>query len=621
MSEEKRALHFVSLKFDNSKPPEFQVKKDLEWVNFGTEAPYFNRYPDYCLNLFERANKHSAFIQAKAYFISGNGVTIDKTGLTVGDSSLMINELKEVNVFGETIGDILQKVTLDFEIHNGAYLEINWWKNRVGFDIAHIPFHSLRISPDEKKYFYSNDWKKSKSDQTKEKTEFREIPIYDPGNRVGKQIYALKGYTPGAKYYPKPNYLGVIPSAESEYEIANYHLKSIKSGFHIGTIISFIGRPTPEEQDEIERQLKEKFQGTDQAGSLLLQFTRDKDSKPEVTRLAPDELDKKFETLSKSIEQELTAGHHMMPILAGIKTEGQLGGRSEIDVAYEVFDKTYVRHRQNIIEKWINKLYEKYGFQGRIKFKKVSPISPFDYKDIFDRMDENEIREMAGLPPRKKPTQNTPQKMNADLPISESSILDEFEKAGEADEDFTILEDLGEAHMVFTKFAKEPSDFDKSVLSILSKDTLITNDKIAELLKVKPAQVEKSISSLEENGYLTTKEKNQQGVEVRKVRVTETGKELASESKIAEKKVMYKYDWRPEIPDSERNTNSHPSRQFCKKMMELSKSRFFSRAEIDSISSRVGINVWTFRGGWWNDNGVNSPSCRHIWKSYLVEKK
>ena len=61
-------------------------------------------------------------------------------------------------------------------------------------------------------------------------------------------------------------YSGVVVNEDyyqAEYEIANYHLNAIKSGFHIGTIITFVGKPTPTEQDEIERQLKNKFQGTD----------------------------------------------------------------------------------------------------------------------------------------------------------------------------------------------------------------------------------------------------------------------------------------------------------------------------------------------------------------------
>ena len=50
--------------------------------------------------------------------------------------------------------------------------------------------------------------------------------------------------------------------------------------------------------------------------------------------------------------------------------------------------------------------------------------------------------------------------------------------------------------------------------------------------------------------------------------------------------------------------------------------RLYSRAEIETISARLGYSVFDRRGGWWTKpNGQHSPSCRHIFYAQTVIKK
>ena len=123
-------MKFVNLQFNSTNPPVFKEVKDLEWITFGNERPYLNRYPDYLISLYLRSSKHRTLLDTKAYYLTGNGVTIDKEGLTVEKQSFLIDRLKNINENGESITDILEKVGVDFELFNGAYLEINWHRNK-----------------------------------------------------------------------------------------------------------------------------------------------------------------------------------------------------------------------------------------------------------------------------------------------------------------------------------------------------------------------------------------------------------------------------------------------------------------------------------------------------------
>jgi hypothetical protein len=58
----------------------------------------------------------------------------------------------------------------------------------------------------------------------------------------------------------------------------NYHLTAVRNNFVGSSIISFtMATPTLEEQEEIERQIKDKFTGTDNAGSIVLNFADSRD--------------------------------------------------------------------------------------------------------------------------------------------------------------------------------------------------------------------------------------------------------------------------------------------------------------------------------------------------------
>jgi len=74
--------------------------------------------------------------------------------------------------------------------------------------------------------------------------------------------------------------------------------------------------------------------------------------------------------------------------------------------------------------------------------------------------------------------------------------------------------------------------------------------------------------------------------------------------------VKYSYEWNEDVPEEERDTIGHPSRPFCKKLIEL--NRLYTRADIERISERLGYSVWDRKGG---------DGCRHRWVSEIVVKK
>jgi DNA-binding Lrp family transcriptional regulator len=66
------------------------------------------------------------------------------------------------------------------------------------------------------------------------------------------------------------------------------------------------------------------------------------------------------------------------------------------------------------------------------------------------------------------------------------------------------------------------------------------------------------------------------------------------------------------------------SRPFCSNLMKLSSNgKTWTFEAIDKMNNDLGLNVWDFRGGYYNNpsTGEIEPYCRHIWKAITKIKR
>lgn len=381
------------LNFGAHKVPTFKEAKGKDWILFGDEGEYKNRYPEYLLNLYRRSAKHHAIINSKKDYVVGQGWAVNAEGLDTMGLARLQQFIQEPNQY-ESLNDILEKVALDYELYNGFALEIVY--NQLNDKIAaiyHADFARYRSNEDGTKYYYSEDWKKHNP-------VVEEIDAFNWKEPSGKQLLYVKGYSPDCKYYPLPTYLGSTGYIELDVEIANFHLNAVKNNFVGGTIVSFYnGEPTLEEQEEIERQIKDKFTGTDNANSIVLNFADSRDRGVEIQQLNGNDFDKRFDILNKTVQREIYAGHSVTdPALFGIKEDGIFTSRNQLVDSFELFQNTYVNGRQQFIERVFNDLAAIQGLSNRLFIQDTEPISvQFSEATVTSVMTEAEIREKVGL--------------------------------------------------------------------------------------------------------------------------------------------------------------------------------------------------------------------------------
>lgn len=624
------------LNFAAQKVPDFKEERGKDWVSFGTEGEYKNRYPEYLLDLYRRSAKHNAIVNAKKDYVVGKGWGINEAGLNTERTAQIQEFLNRPNEY-EDMNAILEKVALDMELYNGFALEIVY--NQLNDKIAavyHADFARYRSNEDGSCYYYSEDWSKFRP-------EVEKIEAFDWKKPSGKQLLYVKVYHPDCKYYPLPTYLGSTAYIELDVEIANFHLNSIKNGFMGGTLINFYnGEPTAEEQESIERQIKDKFTNTDNANSIVLNFSDSKERGAEIQQLNGNDFDKRFEILNNTVQKEIYAGHQVVdPALFGIKEDGIFTSRAQLVDSFELFQNTYVNNRQQIIERVFNQLASLQGFENRLHIKETEPISvQFSEATVVSVMTQNEIREKMGLEPIEAPTEVAACKhgFNSDI---EQSIIKHFRETGSNDFEFVAKNRKGvDFTGVINKQQREDftrkywfadiDPIDTAILAILEEEPSTPFLDIAEALEIDTERLMGGVQSLSSIGAITILIEKVQDTTQRVVEVTEKGKELIKEIPPVQEEfvIRYVYAAREGLEPIIETT-----RDFCRDMIGMSATvdeandRDISQDRSDSLTwsltdiEQIGVaedrNVWQRGGGWWG----KSFHCRHEWVQVLMKRK
>jgi len=592
------ASNILYVKLNAFEIPEFKENKGKEWISYGND----NNFPNLLLDMYDNAPKHRAIVDGKADLIAGKGWNINNKAVSVLNAAKLIEFTQTINP-SESLYELTKKISLDLELFGGFYLQAIWNNLRTDFDLYHVDFSKIRTNKTQDKFFFSNDWKAY--NQSFEKTGFKEIEKFDPEKKTSG-IFYYKQYRPNQGVYPLPGYVAALKYIEIEKEIANFHLNNIKNGFVGGTLISFNnGQPTLEEQKEIEKQIKNKHTGTDNAGGVVLVFSEGKDKEPSVIPLRTNDFDKAFEVLNKTVTQEIFTGHRI--------TSGQLFGidgesafaRNVIRDASEFFQNTYVTPKQQTIEGIINDFANLINIDGKLTIIPLEIIG-VDYSEAFIQsvipieLLRKKVAERLGI------DLNEGQKFNKEL--TEDEVNSIFDKYGESLDGYEIIH----AEAIPNNFATITiTTLDKSIIDLLSEDNLISNKNIAEALKVDVNTVNEAIIKLVDNGMIVTVDNERN--------LTKKGESIKKlDSPIEEILVRYVYDKKPGI---EGEKIIPTTRDFCRKRLENPKQ--YTRQEIDSLTNDLDTDVWLTRGGWYHNpkTGLTSTSCRHIWQQVLIRKK
>lgn len=328
-----------------------------EWVLYGDD----NLYPQYLLHLLNNSSKHNAIVKRKTDLVAGGGWNVDDEFIK-----------NENNV--ETLNDIVIKNSYDLNLYGSFALAITWSKDRKSIArIKYIDPSKIRIAkeiedddkdPDRFQrqedgvpfYFVSGDWTQTR--KAKYKPELVQ-GFSEKWSDVPTQIIYVKEYRPQCEFYALPDYIASVNWIELDYEISNFHLQSVHQGFTPSMIINFNqGVPTEEEQRRLYKKIQAKYAGSDNGSKVFITFSEGGDSKPDFIPITLNDSDERFLMLEEHIMANLTMGHRIPSIIAGVSVEGKLGSTDEIIEQELLFQNQVISAKQELIERTYSMLQQ-----------------------------------------------------------------------------------------------------------------------------------------------------------------------------------------------------------------------------------------------------------------------
>jgi len=368
--------------FASAEIPKFLEKKNKNLVFFGED----NLYPYELIDLYNDSSTHNAVVNGKVGYIVGNGLESDNINVKKWLASANISE---------DWTSLLKRISLDYELFNGYAIEVV--KTRAGNQYFHLDFANIRLGLDGS-IKYAEDWITEKGTKNSKPT-IREFERYNPRDEEQRRgvIYHVD-YRPNLKHYPLPVYVGSLAEIRTDVQIGDYWLNEVENGFVGGTLIQH-NNGVPETEEEL-RSFEKSFQGKfgKATGTKIVHlFSPSKENSSEISSLNGNDLHERYLEMSRRVKESIFIGHRVTnPILFGVKEEGQLGARNELDLAYEIFTNTYVSERQNTLLATIKKVAL---FDLGISDIEIKPLKPIDAIDltsdiILANLDREEIREL-----------------------------------------------------------------------------------------------------------------------------------------------------------------------------------------------------------------------------------
>ena len=320
------------------------VRSGYDYVSWGKD----NRFPNDLYDMYQNSAILQSVINGTADYVFGSGV---------------ISAFDVVNDKYETLEDVVKRCVFDLLIFGGFAIQLMYKGGKVEA-MYWLDFQKCRKSEDEKKVYYSDDWGK----YAKKALEYN---AWTPGTDKGTCIFYYKGHkTRGI--YPVPTYIGALKSVKISTEISNFHLNNITKGFASNAVISFNnGEPDEDTKARIEKDVKEKFCGTDNAGSFLLLFNESKDNACEIAKIQDDKFDLKYDALAKSVKEDIFIAFRATPTLFGLPNENNGFSKQEYLESFELYNKTVVVPLQKDVER----AFKSIGFVIKFKTFKLDDTS------------------------------------------------------------------------------------------------------------------------------------------------------------------------------------------------------------------------------------------------------
>jgi hypothetical protein len=432
--------------------PKIVENKTDNFVAYGDDNNYFQ----FLIDRYNGSATNNAIINGMSEMIFGKG--LDAT-----DSSRKPEAYaKMITLFHD---DCVRRLASDLKLMGNCAIQVIYSKDRKSIArVEHIPVETLRAEKCNEKgeieaYYMHPDWANyKKSDKP------LRIEAFGYGN-APIQIYYIKPYKAGFKYYSPVDYQGGLQYAELEEEISNYHLNNIMNGLAPSMLINFNnGTPDPEQRQLIENRIYQKFSGSSNSGKFIMSFNDDPATAATIEPIQLSDAHNQYQFLSDESMRKIMVAHRVVsPMLLGVKDSSGLGNNAdELKTASILMDNTVIRPFQTLLINAFDDILSYNDISLNLYFKTLQPL---EFTELDNVMDAETREEETGV------------KMSAQVDFDDEQMLNSLD--GETiDAEWELVEKR--------EYSEDNEDVDTWANKLI-KEKKTSLQKLADFIKSKPS--------------------------------------------------------------------------------------------------------------------------------------
>lgn len=337
------------------------------WVNWGNR----NDYPIKLSELYFNSIVHKSCVDFGVTAILGDG--IDYQSMNMNETEVMPNNL-------QTWDELIRCLALDYILYGSYAFQIIRNKDGRTFSYYHQPISSVRCSPRDEEgnitsYWLCQDWTATGKYPPIEipRFGFQEEETINSGKPY---LFVYESYTPDLDYYTTPKYVGGIKAIMTELELIRYDLRAVKNNFSANGFLVLPRVESDEERRELLNNIKNSFVGADNANSLVVTFSNGDENDSNVAKFVKIDKDSNnvnlfSESNNRNIDRIVTAHRIPSKALIGMPIDGATlgGGGNEVNVAWNLYNKTVATEYRNAILTTINKMFALNGVDTQLILK------------------------------------------------------------------------------------------------------------------------------------------------------------------------------------------------------------------------------------------------------------
>ena len=418
--------------------PKIKETKTDNFVSYGEDNNYFQ----FLIDRYNGSATNNAIINGMSEMIFGRGLDATDSNRKPEAYAQMITLFHD---------DCVRRLSSDLKLMGQCAMQVIYSKDRKTIArVEHIPVETLRAEKCNEKgeieaYYMHPDWENYKKNDT-----LQRIQAFGYGKEA-IQIYYVKPYKAGYKYYSPVDYQGGLQYAELEEEISNYHINNIMNGLSPSMLINFNnGTPDPEQRQLIENRIYQKFSGSSNSGKFILSFNDDANTAASIEPIQLSDAHNQYQFLSDESMRKIMVAHRVVsPMLLGVKDSSGLGNNAEeLKTASLLMDNTVIRPFQTLLINAFDDILAYNDISLKLYFKTLQPL---EFKELDNVVDEETREEETG--------------------VKLSKVLTELDEFGE-DEDLENWELIDERKVDYDaeeELNEELNKLNNPKLSILSK--------------------------------------------------------------------------------------------------------------------------------------------------------